>query len=56
MDPQTPWKLVYQDNTAMVFMRTPPPGVPLLFEPPLEPRVLRQHQFYPATGANVPAR
>jgi hypothetical protein len=24
---QTRWKLVYQDNTAMVFMRNPPPGV-----------------------------
>jgi len=24
---QTKWKLVYQDKTAMVFMRTPPPGV-----------------------------
>jgi len=28
---QTKWKLVYQDKTAMVFMRQPPPGVePLL--------------------------
>ena len=27
VDPQTPWKLVYQDNTAMLFMRQPPPGV-----------------------------
>jgi hypothetical protein len=24
---QTKWKLVYQDHTAMVFMRQPPPGV-----------------------------
>jgi hypothetical protein len=24
---QTKWKLVFQDKTAMVFMRTPPPGV-----------------------------
>ena len=24
---QTKWKLVYQDNTAMIFMRQPPPGV-----------------------------
>ena len=24
---QTKWKLVYQDKTAMVFMRQPPPGV-----------------------------
>ena len=24
---QTKWKLVYQDDTGMVFMRQPPPGV-----------------------------
>src|SRR5262249_39423808 len=24
---QTKWKLVHQDNTAMLFMRQPPPGV-----------------------------
>jgi hypothetical protein len=24
---QTKWKLVFQDNTAMIFMRQPPPGV-----------------------------
>ena len=24
---QTKWKLVYQDKTAMIFMRQPPPGV-----------------------------
>jgi len=29
---QTKWKLVYQDKTAMLFMREPPPGVP-----PLDP-------------------
>jgi len=27
IDPTTQWKLVYQDNAAMVFMRNPPPGV-----------------------------
>ena len=27
---QTKWKLVYQDQTGMVFMRQPPPGVPVL--------------------------
>jgi hypothetical protein len=27
---QTRWKLVYQDNKAMVFMRQPPPGVTAL--------------------------
>ena len=27
---QTKWKLVYQDRTGMVFMRTPPPGVQAL--------------------------
>ena len=27
---QTKWKLVYQDDTGMVFMRQPPPGVPAL--------------------------
>jgi hypothetical protein len=27
---QTKWKLVYQDQTVMLFMRQPPPGVPAL--------------------------
>ena len=27
IDPQSQFQLVYQDNTAMVFMRQPPPGV-----------------------------
>jgi hypothetical protein len=27
IDPQSPFQLVYQDNTAMVFMRQPPAGV-----------------------------
>jgi hypothetical protein len=30
IDPASPWKLVYQDNAAMVFLRNPPPGVQAL--------------------------
>jgi hypothetical protein len=29
-NPQTKWKLVYSDAQAVVFMREPPPGVPLI--------------------------